>query len=173
MKKVIPLLVSLCMYSVTQAQTTITIGPQLDVPSNFSKASKIGLGGSAEGVFNVSPASAIRVSAGYSSFKGKFFPEVISFMPVRGGYQYFLSPNQLYIYGEGGPAFYNATDAKTKLSLAFGGGTYFPVGEKSVVNFSVFFNYIDGGMFRNHTWFSGRLAYGLQWGRKTLDIKER
>jgi len=77
MRNIIPLLVSVCMWSVAVAQTTITVGPQLDMPANFSKASKVGLGGSAEGVFNVSSASAIRVSAGYSSFKGKFFPEVI------------------------------------------------------------------------------------------------
>ncbi len=173
MKKVIQLLVCISIYSATQAQTTITIGPQLDMPANFSKASKIGLGGSAEGVFNVSTSSAIRVSAGYSSFKGKFFPETISFVPVRGGFQYFLSPNQLYVYGEGGPAFYQGNNASTKLSLAFGGGTYFPAGEKSVVNFSLFFNYVDGGIYASHTWFSGRLAYGLQWGGKKQQVRER
>ncbi len=172
MRNVIPLIIILSICSTAWAQTTITAGPQLDMPSNFSKASKISLGGSAEGVFNVSSVSAIRVSAGYYSFKGKFFPEIISFVPVRGGYQYFLSPNQLYVYGEGGPSFYNGNNYRTKLSLAFGGGTYFPTGKGTVLNISLFFNYVDGGTYRSHTWFSGRLAYGLQWGGRNSDSKK-
>ena len=97
MRNVIPLIIILSICSTAWAQTTITAGPQLAMPSNFSKASKIGLGASAEGVFNFNKVSAFRVSAGYYSFKGKFFPEIVSFVPVRGGYQYFLSTNQLFL----------------------------------------------------------------------------
>lgn len=69
--------------SIADAQTkTITIGPQLDIPANFGKASKLGLGASAEGVFNFNESSAFRVYAGYSAFKGKFFGETLAGLSV-------------------------------------------------------------------------------------------
>lgn len=131
---------------------TISIGPQLDIPANFGKTAKLGLGASTEGVFNFNASSAFRVYAGYSSFKGKFLGDKVSFVPVRAGYQYFISPEDLYVYGEGGPVFYVGGDhSPPQITLAFGAGSQFIISDKSIFNFSVFYNYIKGPSV-NYTW---------------------
>lgn len=158
----------------SQVNHSISLGPDLGVGANFGKSSKASIGGSIEYVAKFSDKIGIRVSGGYNKFKGKYYDDYVSFLPIRAGVQAFLYEDLIYLYGEGGVTKFKASTGteKTGPSFSFGVGDRLPIGANQFIQLSVYFNYYKykgdppGGDL-NYTWFNFRAAYGFSLSRKS------
>jgi hypothetical protein len=158
------------------AQSSISIGPDLGLPSNFSSSSKLGIGGSLEYTNRFSEHFGIRFFSGVSSFKGKYFSDDrVSFEPIRLGGQGFLYKDLIFLYAEAGIAGFQAQSSKTHttgFSYGLGGGYRMPINmNKQFFQLSAYYNYFRYSDFLTYTWLNIRLAYGINFGKKTK-VKE-
>jgi hypothetical protein len=156
-----------------QVTHSVTLGPDLGLGANFGNSSKASLGGSIEYVAKLNSIIGIRLSGGYNKFKGKYYEDYVSFLPIRAGIQAFLYQDLLFAFMEGGIANYKASTGteKTGPSFSIGAGYRQAIAENQFIQFSTYFNYNKykgdppGGNL-NYTWFNFRVAYGLSFGKK-------
>src|SRR5687768_11310853 len=81
------------------AQNSVSIGPDLGLPSNFKTASKPGLGASFEYVNKFSAHVGLRVFAGYNRFEGKYVADdILKFIPYRVGIEGFGYKDVFFVY---------------------------------------------------------------------------
>jgi hypothetical protein len=170
--KIIFASILICKTFLSFSQSSISIGPELAIPANFSKSTNIGFGGSLDFFYKTSSSFGPRVSVGYSRFKGKYLEsDVVSFVPLRAGIQGVLA-DAIILYGEAGTAFYSAKRNGTKINnftYALGAGYYVPLRTRQFLQISGSYNFFRFNEFLTYTWFNFRIAYGLNLGRPTKD----
>jgi len=163
----------------SQTVHSISLGPDLGIGASFGKSSKASIGGSIEYIANLNSIIGIRLSSGYNKFKGKYYDDYVSFLPIRAGVQAFVYEDLLFAFIEGGIANYKASTGteKTGPSFSIGAGYRQPIAQNQFIQFSTYFNYYrykgdpPGGDF-NYTWFNFRVAYGLSFGKKNKPKEE-
>lgn len=156
-------LFSFFLASLILAQSSISIGAQIGLASNFGSSSKMGIGGSLELDNRLSNHFGIRGSVGYNYFKGKYFvDDYVSFLPIRAGVQGYLAP-EIFVSGEAGIAVYGDSnnESKTGFSYGLGAGYRIPLHKKKFVQLSGNYNYFRHSSFLNYTWFQLRAAFGF------------
>jgi opacity protein-like surface antigen len=165
--------VTLLLSSCLSAQQAISFGPQIGLASNFSSSAKMGIGGSVEYDNRIGEHFGIRGSAGYTYFKGKYFDDHVSFIPVRAGVQGYLAP-EVFIAGEAGVAIYGDSnkESKTGFSIGLGAGYRIPLSSTQFVQLSGSYNYFKHSSFLNYTWFNFRAAFGLSWGKTKSSLEK-
>ncbi len=154
------------------AQSSIFLGPQLGLASNFSRSSNIGFGASVEYINRFSQQIGFRGTVGYNYFKGKYFNNHVSFLPVRIGLQSFLSTN-VFVLADAGIVAYNDNnnDSKTGFSYSVGAGYNIPLDTKKFVQLSANYNFFRYASYLNYTWFNFRAAYSLSWGKRKATME--
>ena len=156
----------------TFAQSSISVGPELGVPANFSKSTSVGFGGSLDLAYNIAPSFGPRISLGYNRFKGRYLEDdVISFVPIRVGIQGILA-DAIILYGEAGTAFYHANRNGTNeknFSYALGAGYMIPLGHKEFLQVSGSYNFFRYNEYLTYTWFNFRVAYGLNFRKQSKE----
>ena len=165
----------------TLSQTThsISIGPDLGLGANFGKSSKASIGGSLEYVTRFNDKIGIRLAGGYNKFKGSYYDDYVSFLPVRIGVHAFLSQDVIFSFAEAGIANYKASTGTKKTGPSFGIGAGYrqAIADNQFIQFSAIFNLYrykgnsPAGSF-NYTWFNFRVAYGFSFGKKNKGKEE-
>jgi hypothetical protein len=176
MKKILSFLVvfaSLKAFS----QSSISLGPDLGLPSNFSKTSKTSLGASLEYVNKFSKHVGLRVFTAYNRFEGKYVADdVLKFIPYRIGIEGFAYKDVFLVYGEVGAASLignGPRNSKTNFSYGLGAGYRYPIGmTKQFIQLSGYYNFFRFDEMNTYTWFNIRLAYGFNFGRKAKSVFE-
>jgi hypothetical protein len=176
MKRVLISFICVCTYFFGYTQNSISLGPEIGLASNFKSSSKTGIGGSLEYTNRFSEHFGIRFFSGVSSFKGKYFSDDrVSFEPIRLGGQGFLYKDLIFLYAEAGIAGFQAQSSKTHtagFSYGLGGGYRMPINmNKQFLQLSAYYNYFRYSDFLTYTWLNIRLAYGINFGKKTK-VKE-
>ena len=159
-----------------QITHSINIGPDLGIPGkNISKVSSLGFGGSFEYVYKFSPKIGARLYTGFSRFNGKTYDGFVAFWPIRAGIQAFIYEDVIFIYADGGISNYSASTGtkQTGPSFGFGAGYRQFLSKHQFIQVSAYFNYhkFKKALFSqnyNYTWINFRVAYGLNWGRKSI-----
>lgn len=163
------ILISCSLSAFGQVLHSISLGPNLGVGANFGKSSKASFGGSIEYVAKFSDMFAVRVSGAYNKFKGSYYDDYVSFLPIRAGGQAFIYQDIIFLYAEGGIATYKSSNpdpALTKFSWAVGTGYRQALTNSQFLQFSAWFNYFKHNPHLNYTWFNFSVAYGLAFGKK-------
>ena len=151
---------------VAQAQSTISIGPDLGLASHKSGAST-GIGGSLEYTAMISHGLAFRAFCGYTHFNAKYGNTEFSMAPFRAGLQANLGETFL-VYGEAGISTVHTAAARDNsgFTYALGGGYRVPfTDDKRFVQVSAFYSSVRFDRSYNFHWIDIRLAYGLKWGK--------
>lgn len=154
------------------------MGPDLGLGANFGKSSKASIGGSLEYVAKLSDKIGLRLAGGYNKFKGSYYDDYVSFLPIRIGVQAFLYQDMIFSFAEAGMVNYKASTGTKKTGPSFGLGAGYrqSIADNQFLQFSAIFNLYrfqranSGGDF-NYTWFNFRVAYGISFGKKNK-VKE-
>ncbi len=127
----------------------------------------MGFGASVEYNNKFSERIGVRGTLGYNYFKGKYFDDYVSFIPVRVGIDAYLVP-ELFLFADVGIVAYNDSnnDSKSGFSFGFGAAHQIPLQNKQFIELSANYNYFRYSPPLNYTWFNIRAAYGLKWSKK-------
>jgi opacity protein-like surface antigen len=149
-----------------QAQSTISVGPDLGLAAHKSNAS-VGIGASLEYSAAISHGLGFRAFGGYSHFNAKSGNTQFSMVPVRAGLQAGLGETFL-LYGEAGISAVHTSAAldNSGFTYAFGGGYRVPfTNDKKFLQVSAFYSAVRFDRSYYFHWVDIRVAYGLKMGK--------
>lgn len=167
MKYIFYLLI-LCYAESCFSQSTFSIGPEIDLMSNYGNT-KAGAGGSMEFDTRFTEVIGARLSFGFARFIFKSLSKYhVDYMPVRAGIQGYLS-KVIFVYGEGGLVLINSDSYHdSKFSYAFGAGYNVPFGLKqNMIQVSASYNSVSIERNSYNHWFNIRIAFGLNLSHKS------
>lgn len=137
----------------------LSIGIDEGIPvGNVSKYSSFVMGASIQGEYHALKALGITLSANYLYFLGKDGGTGLSFIPVMGGINFYITP-KIYLAGQLGPSFYVGKDSESKVYLTYAQG----IGFRASNRISLLAKYEGVNVAASKTYsFAGlRIAYNL------------
>lgn len=160
----------------SQTNHSITLGPDLGIPTTSFGKAKLGFGGSLFYNWKFSNKIDAHINTGVIGFTNKFnSTDRVQFVPVRAGLTFNLYQDIFSLLVSGGISHYSSKSTKTKQDGATL-GTGFIVTQhlsgKQILQFSALYNVHHferkgSGQSYNYNWFTLRVGYGLAWGRQT------
>lgn len=180
------LLLSLLLVSSThlfaQIAQSLSLGPELALPTKSFGKSNTGWGGSLQYQVKFKGPIGAQLHVGYNQFSNSVLNRsTVSFLPVRAGVVGYVFKDLAFVYADAGISRYSASSSGTKqgdFTWGAGAGYRVLISGKQFAQLSVHYN--SHRFNRRHTqssdydfnynWMSIRLAYGISWGKgaKTL-----
>lgn len=158
------LLSALCFLTIStnaqKGQTSLSIGPSVGIPLNFSTGYKTGFGGGVRGYFGVTPQGSILANVNTLSFASKFEYGAADFTSVKVGYKAEFNSDRFFIYGDGGLIFKSASTGNKDSDFGVGGGFSYsiPAGKNGSIDVIPSYNIVFQNVI-NRTWLDLHLAY--------------
>ncbi|HEX7906387.1 MAG TPA: hypothetical protein VF487_21080 [Chitinophagaceae bacterium] len=180
--KVLTFIFTLCVhFSVGQIVHSISIGPDLGIPTESFGKANLGFGGSLEYNVKFSGPVGAQFHIGYQSFSNKIYSDQkVTFLPIRLGVIGFIYQDILFLNADAGISHYYSPSTGTNqngFTFGAGGGSKLKLGSGQFIQVSAYYNlhHYDGlyaGNGYNYNWFNIRAAYGLSWGKKNDNKSE-
>jgi len=164
-------------FSYSQISHSISLGPDLALPSKNFGAIKTGIGGSIDYQVKFQGPIGAQLHIGYNHFKNKVVSnDFVNFLLVRAGIVGFIYQDIIFVAADAGISHYSASTVTKQTGFSFGIGPgyklFFNPEKKQFVQLSAYFNLHKfkspaTGSY-NYTWFNIRLAYGFSFSKKHI-----
>jgi Outer membrane protein beta-barrel domain len=164
----------------SQLTHSVSIGPDLGIPTPSLGKANIGFGGSLQYQIKFSPPLALQLHVGYISFTNKLYADdKVTFLPVRLGGVYYLYQDIIFVSADAGISHYYSPSTGTKqngFTLGTGIGYRYPISNSQFVQVSGYYNLhnfkrAQSSQDYNYNWFNVRAAYGLSCGKGKREKK--
>ncbi len=177
MRKFIVLICALLftIESFSQLSHSLSLGPDLGIPTESFGKANLGFGGSLEYNMIFSEKIGPQFHIAYQSFTNKIYSDQkVTFLPIRLGIVGFLYQDLIFVSADAGVSHYYSPSTGTKqngFSFGAGAGYRLPLSSGQFIQASAYYNlhhfkgqYASDGY--NYNWFNIRAAYGISWGKK-------
>ena len=150
---------------------SISLGPSIGLPLNFSDGYKTGFGGGLRGYYGLSEHGSLLINIYVAQFESSEFSNTLSFSGIKLGYRSFLGNTKLFLYGDVGYAHaagdntYSTYSTGTHFALGSGFGYSLPLGQRGHVDVIPSCN-ISFQNVKNKTWLDFYIAYRFDLNRK-------
>ena len=147
---------------------SISLGPSIGLPLNFSDGYKTGFGGGLRGYYGLSEHGSLLINIYVAQFESSEFSNTLSFSGIKLGYRSFLGNTKLFLYGDVGYAHAagdNTYTPGTHFALGSGFGYSLPLGQRGHVDVIPSCN-ISFQNVKNKTWLDFYFAYRYDLNRK-------
>lgn len=162
--------------SMCQTRHSVSLGPDLGIPTESFGKVNLGLGGSLEYNMVLKGKIGPQIHIGYQRFTSKVYSDhKVTFLPIRIGLIGFIYQDIFFVSADAGRSRYYSPTTDTEqngFTFGIGAGSKLPLSGGQFMQVSVYFNrhHFEGefpGQEYNYNWFNIRAAYGISWGKKT------
>ncbi len=155
-----PILLVTFSANAQKGQNSLSIGPSVGIPLNFSTGYKTGFGGGIRGYFGVTPKGAVLANVNILSFPTKFSEGTGTLTSLKVGYRTYFNSAKFFIFGDGGLVKKSGEIGENDIDFGAGGGIGYSIttGKNGSIDIVPSYNVVFQSVI-NRTWLDFHLAY--------------
>jgi Outer membrane protein beta-barrel domain len=165
------ILITIPLFSYTsnaqKGTASMSVGPSIGFPLNFSSGYKIGFGGGLRAYYGLTRQGSVMANVNFISFPSKFSRGSVNLTSLKLGYKTLFNAKNLFLYGDAGAVVKSGDATQSGADFGFGGGIGYsiPTGKNGFIDISPSANFVIQKVV-NRMWLDLHFAYRFNFTQK-------